>query len=442
MTRVLLVTVGGSPEPILRAVREHQPDEVIFLCSAPPCKAPSLDQVIGPGLPCCHRLADGRQEWRPNLVSQLGLTAFDPALQILAFPDPDDLADIHQRIQALCAGLGDRFNVLQLLGDYSGGTKGMSAALAMALVDQNAALSLVAGNRHDLIRIRRSEGVRPLAVGAIRLDRLLRDQLSPLLDKHLYEQASLVLRELRQLHHDDLDPARLVALEELQASLEVLTHWDRFRWREALAAASSTPLPHRFPQLIAWWQRVLAAHDWLERIDPPLPITGYELVQDLLLNAERRGRRGWHDDAVARLYRALELLAQTYIQLELQIDHQGFWDDPDIRRDCREWKIRRGVSGLYWWLRQREGSTGLGGAAARQWGLLHRLLETRNQSLLGHGLRPVDPASWESLQDRVSNLVDQALREVNCRQGSPPQQLPGLDLLDLPPARLLLGDAP
>jgi CRISPR-associated protein (TIGR02710 family) len=442
MTRVLLVTVGGSPEPILQAVHAHQPDEVIFLCSAPPCEAPSLDQVTGPGLPCCHTLPDGRQERRPNLVSQLELAVFDPALQILAFPDPDDLADIHQRIQALCAGMRQRFNVLELLGDYSGGTKSMSAGLAMALVDQNAALSLVAGNRHNLIRIERSDGIRPLAVGTIRLSRMLRDQLPPLLDKHLYEQASLVLREVRQLHHNDLDPSRLVALEQLQASLTMLTHWDRFRWREALAAASTTPLPAGFPELIAWWQRVVYAHDWLDRIDPTSPITGYELVQDLLLNAERRGRRGWYDDAVARLYRALELLAQTYIQHELGIDHQEFWDDPDIRRDCREWNIRRGVAGLYWWLRQREGGTGLGAAASRQWRLLQGLLDARNQSLLGHGLRPVEPASWQSLQDRVSNLVDQALREAGCRQGAPPQQLPGRDLLLLPPARLLLGDAP
>ena len=49
MTRVLLVTVGGSPEPILNAVESHQPDELIFICSGPPCRAPSLEQVIGVG---------------------------------------------------------------------------------------------------------------------------------------------------------------------------------------------------------------------------------------------------------------------------------------------------------------------------------------------------------------------------------------------------------
>ena len=59
MTSVLLVTVGGSPEPILKAAEIHKPDELIFICSGPPCPAPSLDQVIGEGTPCLHVDADG-----------------------------------------------------------------------------------------------------------------------------------------------------------------------------------------------------------------------------------------------------------------------------------------------------------------------------------------------------------------------------------------------
>lgn len=36
----------------------------------------------------------------------------------------------------------------------------------------------------------------------------------------------------------------------------------------------------------------------------------YEIVEDLLLNAKRRVAQELYDDAVERLYRALELLAQ------------------------------------------------------------------------------------------------------------------------------------
>lgn len=441
MTRVLLVTVGGSPEPILNAVESHQPDELIFICSGPPCRAPSLEQVIGEGSPCLHVAEDGSKEWRPNLVTQLGLKNFRPDLQILTLPDPDDLADIHQRIKAFSLGLKERFSRLELFGDYSGGTKTMSAALAMVLVDQGAGLSLVSGDRNNLIRIARSDGTRPVAVGALTVSRLLQGYLPELLKSHFYDRAAVALRELRSLHQASLDESTLEAITALEESLAVLMLWDRFRWEEALAHSTQTELPEKFPKLIDWWHRVVEARGLLHHQQSDVAATGYELVQDLLLNAERRGRRGWYDDAVARLYRALELLAQTYIQLEKGYDHQSFWEDEQIRRDCQQWHVRRGVGGLYWWLRQTEGGIGLGAAASSQWFQLRELLEARNQSLLGHGIRPVQASEWQELQDRVTNLVNRALKESGCQQGPLPHQLPGAALLELPAARLLLGES-
>ena len=47
---------------------------------------------------------------------------------------------------------------------------------------------------------------------------------------------------------------------------------------------------------------------------------GYELIQDLFLNAQRRAAQGRYDDAVARLYRAIELLAQARLKLGYQIN--------------------------------------------------------------------------------------------------------------------------
>ena len=442
MTRVLLVTVGGSPEPILKTAEIHQPDELIFICSAPPCPAPSLDQVIGPGTPCLHVDADGIDHWRPNLVHQLGLTDFHADHQIIALADPDDLVAIHQQVQRVCFELKERFSQLELIGDYSGGTKSMSAALAMVLVDQEAAIHLVTGSRSNLVRLDRSDGSRPIAIGPLKASRLLNDQWPQLLASHFYDRAAHSLRELRLMHQPSLDPSSLDAIQQLEEGLAVLMLWDQFHWQDALERATSSHVLNEFPELLSWWQRVDAARALLCKEPSEVAATGYELVQDLLLNADRRGRRGWYDDAVARLYRALELLAQTYIQLELGIDHQSFWDDDQVQRDCQQWKIRRGVGGLYYWLRQTEGATGLGGAAGRQWFQLRDLLDARNHSLLSHGLKPIRQADWQALQGRVNNLVTRALQEAGCQQGAPPHQLPADLILDLPQTRLLLGAQP
>jgi CRISPR-associated protein (TIGR02710 family) len=433
MTRVLIVSVGGSPDPILKAVELHQPDEVIFACSAPPCEEPSLNQVIGEGIPCKHRVA-GEDHWRPNLVTQLGLRQFRQDLQLIHLPDPDDLNDCLQRLRAFLASLVERFSSLELIGDFTGGTKSMSAAMAIALLDRQASLSFVTGKRDNLIRIEKSEGLRIVDPIPYLAQRLLQQRLPPLLESHLYGRARSLLIDFSQEQRQRLHPDQIHALDTVIIELQVLVLWDRFRWRDALDLAEQYPFRHIWPELWSWWLRVEASIDWDQQEQPAVPITGYELVQDLLLNAERRGRRGWYDDAVARLYRALELLAQTYVRLEL-----GLEGIPDWGNRLKPPRLRSGESvpnhsvvALYRWLQYREAPGGLGGLYGRQWQELLSLFDARNRSLLGHGLRPIEQSEWLALQARVNNLVIKTLQALDIQQGAQPSQLPGLEILRHP----------
>lgn len=441
MTRVLIVSVGGSPDPILKAVELHQPDEVIFACSAPPCERPSVDQVIGEGTPCRH-LMNEQEQWRPNLVTQLDLKGFREDLQIISLPDPDDLNDCLERLRTFIQALPSRFSQLELVGDFTGGTKSMSAALAFTLLEQKASLSVVSGKRDNLVRIETSEGLRIIDPLPFRARRLLQERLPPLLETHLYGRARTLLVEFLQEQSEFLRPDQRQALETVIAELQVLVLWDRFRWREALDLAHQQQFGATWPELWSWWLRVEASIDWDPGQPPAVEITGYELVQDLLLNAERRGRRGWYDDAVARLYRALELLAQTYVRLELGIDGTPDWtgrsEPPRLRNG--ETIPTQGVVALYRWLQDRESPGGLGGLYGRQWRELMALFDARNRSLLGHGLRPIEASEWQSLQARVSNLLSDTLYSLELQLEEPPYQLPGLAFLQHPLLPLLLTD--
>lgn len=435
MTRVLIVTVGGSPEPILKAVELHQPDEVIFACSAPPCESPSLEQVIGEGTPCCHR--DGKETvWRPNLVSQLGLSGFREDLQLIGLPEPDDLSDCLLRLRAFVQTLPQRFSQLNLCGDFTGGTKSMSAALAFTLIDQKATLSVVSGRRDNLVKIERSEGLRIVDPIPLLAHRLIEERLPPLLEAHFYDRARSLLVDFQRDHSDRLSPDQDQALAALIAQLQVLVLWDRFRWREALDLAEEINFAGICQELWSWWLRVEASTDWDPEQPPAVSITGYELVQDLLLNAERRGRGGWFDDAVARLYRASELLAQTYIHLELGLACEPDWSRRQLTLATGETFPNSGVLSLYRWLQnyettnhQGKGDCGLGNLYARQWRELKRLFDSRNASLLGHGLTPITQADWQSLQDRVTNLLTSMLSDLGIDQRAFPVQLPGRLLL-------------
>jgi hypothetical protein len=439
MTRVLIVSVGGSPEPILKAAELHRPDEVIFACSAPPCEQPSLNQVIGAGTPCIHRV-DGQEIAKPNLVTQLQLQGFREDLQIIRLPDPDDLNDCLNRLRAFVQALPSRFSQLELIGDFTGGTKSMSAALAFTLLEQQATLSVVSGKRDNLVRIERSEGLRIVDPLPFHARRLLQERLPPLLETHLYGRARGLLIEFLQEHSGILRPDHRQALDTLIAELQVLVLWDRFRWRAALDLAEQQQFGTTWPELWNWWLRVEASIDWDPKLDPPVLISGYELVQDLLLNAERRGCRGWYDDAVARLYRALELLAQTYVRLELGID-----GTPDWSNRTRPPKLHSGeripthsVAALYYWLQRREQPSGLGGLYGRQWPQMVSLFDARNKSLLGHGLRPIEASEWESLQDRANNLLRETLIVLGIQHGESPFQLPGAIWLTQPLIQSLL----
>lgn len=449
MTRVLILTVGGSPEPILKAVELHQPDEVIFACSAPPCPSPSLEQVHGAGTPCRH-IVDGQEEMRPNLVTQLALRGFRPDLQLIELPDPDDLHDCLRRLRSFLQTLPERFSQLELCGDFTGGTKSMSTALAFALLDQRVTLSVVSGPRENLVRIDRSEGLHVIDPIPFLAHRLLKDRLPSLLDAHLYGRARSLLIDFQRDHAGLLSELQERCLKTLINRLQILVLWDRFRWREALDLAEHVQLSKTWPELWNWWLRVEASLEWNPQDSTAVAITGYELVQDLLLNAERRGRRGWYDDAVARLYRAIELLAQTYIRLELGLaDSDPDWSQRELMLNSGDVFPNTGVSGLYRWLQSHEAhrrkgnaDQGLGSIYSHQWREMKQLFRARNHSLLGHGLRPINQAEWQSLQERTSNILEALLRELKIDQGPPPCQMPRHLFLQQPEVAELLGTQP
>jgi hypothetical protein len=84
---------------------------------------------------------------------------------------------------------------------------------------------------------------------------------------------------------------------------------------------------------------------------------------------------------------------------------------------------------------------GLGCIYANQWRELKRLFDLRNSSLLGHGLTPIDQATWQLLQARITNLLSAMLDELGIQQGPVPFQLPGMKLLDQPLVSILTNEA-
>lgn len=141
---------------------------------------------------------------------------------------------------------------------------------------------------------------------------------------------------------------------------------------------------------------------------------GAEVLADLLNNAERCFEQGRYDDAVARLYRCLEALAETELD-RCGIDKNDV--DPDkappgeARQLCLEIEPTRGKRRLALFrsfqllsLLDDAGAARLGRAFMDNPGL-HQRLEARNQSILAHGLRTVRAVDYKGLREQVLELV-------------------------------------
>jgi CRISPR-associated protein (TIGR02710 family) len=290
----------------------------------------------------------------------------------------------------------------------------------------------------------------------------LRLQLQHVLGLHGYGEAGLLIGRFLESYDQSMTPEDSSTVRALRDVFHVLDTWDQFRWQDAMSLAKETLLQRQCPALMDWWKRVMRARQWSAQPDGTVRgdqfpgVTGYELVQDLILNAERRGMRGHYDDAVARLYRALELLAQTYILHELRLNPVGHAyrrANPHVPRhaylDSQQRIIAgpdgRGVGILYSWImdyENRNNIDGLGGTYADNREDFSILMHARNRSLLAHGFNPLSKERWELLQRTITSFVDLVLERSTITQESAPQQLPGCELLELPAYRGLFGTHP
>ncbi|PMB40839.1 hypothetical protein CEN41_18525 [Fischerella thermalis CCMEE 5330] len=155
MSKILLVTVGGSFQPIVTVIRSLQPDRVIFIASDG--EKGSKSQVIGEGTPCEVRRGAEVIERLPNIPTQVNLGEnFQPERDLILVQNPDNLAECYSKICNCIRNLQQESGH-QIMADYTGGTKTLSAALVMAAVDCGISLYITIAARDNLVKVERGE---------------------------------------------------------------------------------------------------------------------------------------------------------------------------------------------------------------------------------------------------------------------------------------------
>lgn len=131
------------------------------------------------------------------------------------------------------------------------------------------------------------------------------------------------------------------------------------------------------------------------------------VAADLLANADRRGKERKFDDAVARLYRLAEYLAQHVLETK-HGQKSGSISKEWLKGKCllkkyagdssnNEGNVKLGLQDCYSLLGD------LGEPLKLNCGL-RNLLQSRNNSILAHGLQPVPEEVFTALREETAKL--------------------------------------
>lgn len=397
MSEALIATVGGTPQPIIRTLIEHRPKYVCFLCSQD-----SIEMVA---------------EIKSGVKAALGLDEAPFQDFKVIVDDINDLVGCYQRAQE-CVRRIRQWEVRpeETVVDYTGGTKTMSVALGLATIANGYLFSYVGGRERtkgglgvvmdgaEEIRT----GVSPWTLFAIEE----RQRIAQFFNRYQFIAALESTREL--LRRRDLDERWRKYFEIVEQLCLGYSSWDLFQHKlagrylkraadmlESFAIISGRK---EYDELLEAVRRNAA---WIEELRQGEG--GMRLVGDLLANAERRAQEGKYDDAVARLYRALELRGQIALrEPPLEIESASSVPIEKVPERLREEFARRygdaeagrlkiGLAAVYTLL--AESGHPLGAAYFANEKELSRILHARNQSILAHGLIPLSEEHYKRLSE-------------------------------------------
>lgn len=406
MPSALIASVGGTINPLIKTIIEHKPSEVFFFCSQDSVE--KIGEIKAEIKRQCQREEIGFND-KKFLVD-----------------DVNDLVHCYSKAQAMIQEFKEwGIKTEDTIVDYTGGTKTMSVALALATIRQGYDFSYVGGNRRTKeglgIVIDGTEqivtGVSPWSIFAIEELRRIAD----LFNLYQFRAAEIIIGPL--LQHPHLDERLKNQLNILQQLCQAYSQWDRFIHKEAvktLKLAEESLYTYvnytNDSQMTALLPQVQSNLQWLQQLQDQSK--GFQRitrshVSDLVANAARRAEERKFDDAVARLYRALEMHGQVALaQAPLKIESSGNVPLEKIPTELQaEYTIHKGRDGqiklpLYATFRllaavkQEDGLNFMA-----NWAKLEGLLNARNESILAHGKQPITESQYQSLYKTFSESM-------------------------------------
>lgn len=384
-SKAVLVSVGGSPQPLIISLNRQMPEYVCFFVSE--ATKVSTEEDILPKLDYKPRHWD----W-------------------IITPSPEGLSECYKEITYKLPSILQKWGIGSdnLVVDYTGGTKTMSVAVTLATIEDSSSYSYVGGME------RSKDGVGVVVDGKEKmwfLDNpwneiafVARKKAYILFNKARYAAASEVLAEAEKKVGENHKPF-FNALKDMTNGYDL---WDSFKHKEACQRLykcrdiiKTYSISDKKVDSLA--TVLLQNISFLDKLKCNEELLHYDLIANAMRRAELENK---YDDAVARLYRAIEAIAQCRLQSSHQINSANVKEEQipeSIRsdyavkyRDDKDNKIKLGMYASY--LLLKELGDPLGESFSEIYDReIRGLLDIRNSSILAHGFVSVKAETYEKL---------------------------------------------
>lgn len=396
--KALIISVGDNPESVVLTINRLQPECLCFFVSED--KKGTINGQIIP------KITIPPKRWDQITTS-----------------DPEDLKKCCASLVSGLQGLLSRWGVepSQLTVDYTGGTKTMSAALLLCTIDASSSYHFTGGREQEVYQVNPWDELQIRA----------RQEAAITFNRGRYQQAALLFQGIEKRVSGSSKPLykALVDLSEGYALWDAFDYkggWNKLHSaKKALEMAMLFGGPPGVKTLVSGLKENMT---FLEKIVMGGEGVKPEIFFDLLSNAKRRAElEHKYEDATARLYRALEVLAQ--VKLSERGFNTGSIDTARLPSTLREefiqrytssidGKIKIGLEAAYRLLSELGDELGL--AFNKHWNDFKVLFESRNLSILAHGFAPIKP-------ERNKQLWEMALKISDVR----PERLPQFPRMEL-----------
>jgi CRISPR-associated protein (TIGR02710 family) len=438
---LLICTVGGSPRPVVKAIEAIRPGRVIFVCSAetrvdlasPQPRIPNPRRETPPVEPewlvlrfFGLTLAAKRRETPPDEPKWLEAPVDSNTAETVIVSDAQRIDLIIQSVHGKLdeevhhwLGRGEGYEVVV---DITGGTKAMSAALALCARQWDCQFYYTGGTQREKANVGvvrdGSEKAFATANPWEALGYQDMEEFRLFFNMGNFAAAKTLAETQKVVRLDKNLKKKFLALSTLAGAY---AQWESFEHQEALRSLNDLCATYANDMGAcgeAFWnmefqEEVKQNIEQLTLLVPHGQVPTTALVFELLANAERRGsdNEGRFDDAVARLYRCTEAIAQVRLHGKYGLDSASVPLDKVPESLRAQWashaengKLKLGLQDDYALLAALGDDLGNTFRNLNMYGDKSPL-SARNGSILAHGFQPIPKKAYSVLLEKVKELA-------------------------------------